>query len=34
MGYFEIHYDEKIQNIIFKPVEMTQLFRFYEFENP
>jgi len=34
IGYIDIYYDEVLQNIALNAVEITQAFRYYEFENP
>jgi len=34
IGYIDIFYDELIQNIAYKPVEMAQALRYYAFSNP
>jgi NADH:ubiquinone oxidoreductase subunit C len=34
IGYLEIRYDDLYQSILIDPVEITQKFRFFKFENP
>jgi len=34
IGYIEIRYDDLYQSILIDPVEVTQKFRFFKFENP
>lgn len=34
VGYFELRYDDLFQSILVEPVEITQKFRFFKFENP
>ena len=33
MGFIEIRYDDEIKRIIYEPVELTQEFRFFNFQN-
>jgi len=33
-GYFEIRYDDILQNILTEPVELSQKLRFFKFDNP
>jgi len=34
VGYIDIYYDEVLQGIAFSAIEVAQVFRYYEFENP
>lgn len=34
IGYLEVYYDNIIQSISFSPIETSQNYRFYRFENP
>ena len=34
IGFFELRYDDLYQSIFVEPVELSQLFRFFKFQNP
>ncbi len=34
IGFLEMRYDDVYQSIVKEPVETSQTFRFYKFENP
>jgi len=34
IGFVELRYDDLFQSILIEPVEVTQKFRFFRFENP
>jgi NADH:ubiquinone oxidoreductase subunit C len=34
IGFVELRYDDLFQSIVIEPVELSQKFRFFKFENP
>ena len=34
IGFIELRYDDLFQSILIEPVELSQIFRFFRFQNP
>ena len=33
-GYSELRYDEELKSIVYEPIELSQEFRFFDFQTP